>query len=184
MCGGRGTRLSLDREKPLVEIDGRPMVDRVTDALAASSIAQAYAVTSPKAPATREHVALPPIDAPGEGYVADLQYTLERVELPVLTVAADLPLLDGDAVDSILDSFEGDSMTVCVRAERKRRLGISVETTIPADGPELAPTGVNVIAENDSERQVVLADPRLAVNVNHARDARVAEALLRSGVIP
>ncbi|WP_135665461.1 NTP transferase domain-containing protein [Halorhabdus rudnickae] len=182
MCGGRGTRLDLDREKPLVEIGGRALVDRVADALAASSIERSYAVTSPHAPRTREHVTLPTIDAPGEGYVADLQYALDRVELPVLTVAADLPLLDGQTVDSISDSFNGVSMTTCVPTESKRQYGVSNDTTIPGE-PGIAPTGVNVVAESDSDRRVVFENPRLAVNVNHARDAQIAEALLRSAVI-
>ncbi|WP_169051757.1 NTP transferase domain-containing protein [Halorhabdus amylolytica] len=183
MCGGRGTRLDLDREKPLVEIDGRPLVDRVVDALAASSIERCYAVTSPHAPRTRAHVTLPTIDAPGEGYVADLQYALERVEPPALTVAADLPLLDGKTVDSISNSFEGSSMTVCVPTESKRQYGVSNDTTIP-DEPDIAPAGVNVIAESANDRRVVFENPRLAVNVNRVRDARIAQALLRSGVIP
>ncbi|MFW5918065.1 MAG: NTP transferase domain-containing protein [Haloferacaceae archaeon] len=183
MCGGRGTRLDCDREKPLVEVGGRPLLDRVADALAASVIDRTVAVTSPHAPQTRDHVPLRTIDAPGEGYVADLQYALERVDPPVLTVAADLPLLTGATVDAVINSFEGIKMTVCVPAELKRRLGVRIDTTIPGDGPQLAPTGVNVVAGGGDERQVVFEDPRLAVNVNYPRDAQVAEALLRSEVV-
>jgi adenosylcobinamide-phosphate guanylyltransferase len=182
MCGGRGTRLALDREKPLVEVGGRPLLDRVTDALAASSADRWYAVTSPHAPATRAHVSLPTIDAPGDGYVSDLQYALARVETPVLTVAADLPLLTGNTIDSIIDSFDGDSMTACVPTALKRRLGVRIDTTMQ-DDPSLAPAGVNVIAAGDRDRRIVSDDLRLAVNVNHRRDAQVAEALLRSGGI-
>ncbi|WP_181685060.1 NTP transferase domain-containing protein [Halorhabdus salina] len=182
MCGGRGTRLELEPEKPLVEIVGRPLVDRVANALETSSVDQTYAVTSPNAPRTREHIALPTIDTPGDGYVADLQYALNRVERPVLTVAADLPLLSGETVDSILDSHEGNSMTACVPAALKRRLGASIDTTIAADASDLVPSGLNVIAASDRDRRVVFEKPRLAVNVNHARDAQVAAALLRSEV--
>ena len=182
MCGGRGSRLALAEEKPLVEIAGRPLVDNVVDALATSSIEQTVAVTSPHAQRTREHVSQPTIDAPGDGYVADLQYALERVDGPVLTVAADVPLLDGKTIDSILDSFEGISMTVCVPTELKRRLGVRIDTTMP-DDPGHAPTGVNVIADGERDRRIVRENPRLAVNVNRPRDAQVAHALVRSGVI-
>ena len=183
MCGGRGTRLDLDGEKPLVEIAGTPLVDRVADALVASSIDRTYAVTSPHAPRTREHVTLSTIDAPGKGYVGDLRDALDRVERPVLTVAADLPLLAAETIDSIVLTHEGTSMTTCVPADLKRRLGMTIDTTIPTDGRDLAPSGVNVIGTDDRDRRVVFENPRLAVNVNHARDAQVAEALLRSEVL-
>lgn len=177
MCGGRGTRLDAGGEKPLYEIGGRPMVDRVRDALAESAIEEVRAVVSPHAPRTREHVDLSTIDAPGEGYVADLEYALSRVEPPVLTVAADLPLLEGEVVDRILAEHSSGSLTVCVPAALKRTMDIRVERTIARDG-RLAPTGANVVAHGGGEGTLVLEDPRLAVNVNYADDARVAEELL------
>ncbi|WP_158855689.1 NTP transferase domain-containing protein [Halorhabdus sp. CUG00001] len=184
MCGGRGTRLDVGGEKPLVEIGGRALVDRVADALTASSIDRAYAVTSPNAPRTREYVSLPRIDAPGDGYVPDLQYALDRIGRPVLTVAADLPLLAAETIDAVVTSHEGNSMTACVPVALKRRLGVTIDTTVPADGRDLAPSGVNVIAAGDQDRRIVFETPRLAVNVNHVRDLQVAEALRRSEVLP
>ena len=181
MCGGEGTRLDADREKPLVEIGGVPMVERVTAALEASRIETATAVVSPATPATREHLSVPTIDAPGDGYVADLQYALDRVDTPVLTVAADLPLLEGDAVDAVLDRYEttdgAPSLAVCVPARLKRALGASVETTYDGDEQSLAPTGLNVVGADESEATTVTWDARLAVNVNHPDDVAIAEAL-------
>lgn len=181
MCGGRGTRLDSAVEKPLYEVGGRAMVDRVHDALVESRIGTAYAVGSPNAPRTREHLAaadVPLVDAPGEGYVADLGYALERVDPPVLTVAADLPLLAGDAVDAVLDAFGGASLTVRTPVALKRRLGASVDTTMEVGGRELVPTGVNVVAADEGDETWVTEDARFAVNVNRRTDARVAEALL------
>jgi len=190
MCGGRGTRLDADAEKPLYRVGGRPMVDRVADALAdATAVDRTAFVVSPHAPATRDHVAERVataadsglVDAPGDGYVDDLGYALDRVGTPVATVAADLPLVAGDAVDGVLGAFSGDSLAVYVTAARKRRLGVSVDTTRPVDGRELAPTGLNVVADGDGEATLVVDDDRLAVNVNRPRDAAVATALLRAG---
>ncbi|SEW28325.1 NTP transferase domain-containing protein [Halobacterium jilantaiense] len=173
MCGGRGTRLDSDAEKPLFEVAGRPMVDRVRDALADSRVDTAYAVVSPHAPDTREHVTgdLPVVETPGEGYVADLGAALDAVGTPVLTVAADLPLVDGDAVDAVLDAADG-STSVRVPVALKDTLGASTDS----DGPWV-PTGVNVVA--DDEDSVVRSwDARLAVNVNRRSDAALAERLL------
>ncbi|PSP55334.1 cobalamin biosynthesis protein CobY [Halobacteriales archaeon QS_1_67_19] len=181
MCGGRGTRLDGEVEKPLFEVGGVPMIDRVADALLASRIETVHAVVSPHAPATREHVetdpALRTIETPGEGYVADVDAALARVDTPALTVAADLPLLAGDAVDAVLAARDGGSLTVCVPAALKRALGASADTTFEREGRELAPTGVNVVADAGDAPHVT-HDARFAVNVNRRADADLAESLL------
>jgi len=213
MCGGRGTRLGGDTEKPLVTVRGRPMIDRVHDALVESRVGTAYAVVSPHAPETGAHLAgrggggdqddvngrcdessagdgsdVRVVDAPGEGYVADLRYALDALPLDgsrVLTVAADLPLLDGEAVDAVREAArtaEADSVAVYVPAARKRELGVSADTATVIDGQALVPAGINVVAtetDESGERTVhVTNDRRVAVNVNYPSDVRIAEALL------
>jgi len=179
MCGGRGTRLAADTEKPLFRVDDVPMVDRVLAALDASGVDRTYAATSPNAPATREHVEVPAIETPGEGYVADLDAALvdERLTLPVLTVAADLPLLDGEILDRVLTAHDGGSLSVLVPAARKRALGVSDGTTFERGGREVAPTGVNAVGKSGDDAWLT-DDYRVAVNVNTLADARVAERLM------
>jgi adenosylcobinamide-phosphate guanylyltransferase len=197
MCGGRGTRLDgVETEKPLVRVDGEPMLDRVVAACEASSTGPVHAVVSPHAPATRERASdlgLPVVDAPGEGYVADLGTALEAVGRPAVTVAADLPLLPAAAIDRALAACgDGDrtgadsgavgaaaptpSLAVCVPAALKRRLGATCETTLADGGRELAPTGLNV-AGTGPDRTRVSWDARLAVNVNRPGDLDLAEVL-------
>jgi len=179
MCGGRGTRLGGDVEKPLVTVGGVPTIDRVYAALAASRVDDVYAAVSPRTPETRDRLesmaAVTVVETPGDGYVADLTAALDRVERPALTAAADLPLLAAGTVDRVLDRADG-SLAVAVPADLKRRLGVSVDTTFERDGRALAPTGVNVVAGTDDDIYVS-DDPRLAVNVNRPRDLQVAEAL-------
>ncbi|WP_227356637.1 NTP transferase domain-containing protein [Haladaptatus salinisoli] len=178
MCGGKGTRLDAPVEKPLFEIGGVPMVEHVGNAVAESRIDDVRAVVSPHTPETRQHLdsrSISIIDAPGDGYVEDLLYALDRVEPPVLTVVADLPLLDGVCIDRVLAAHERGSLTVCVPAALKRQLGASTDTTFEHEGRELAPTGVNVVGDGDGETTYVTYDARLAVNVNRRTDASVAE---------
>ncbi|MCD2199935.1 NTP transferase domain-containing protein [Halobacterium sp. KA-4] len=173
MCGGRGTRLDSDVEKPRFEISRRPMVDYVRDALAESRVDATYAVVSPNAPETHAHLRgeMAVIETAGEGYVADLTTALDAVETPVLTVAADLPLLDGDVVNTVLDAAEG-STSVRVPAALKDALGASTD-----EEGEWVPTGVNVVAD-DEDSVFRSYDVRLAVNVNHRSDVALAERLL------
>ena len=175
MCGGEGSRLDTDTEKPLVQICGVPMVDRVRKTLQHSNVEDVYAVVSPHAPATASHLGseLPCIETPGNGYVSDLQTALAEgpVEPPVLTSVADLPLLAPGAVDRLIahaqgvpyngvgdvDGYEngppeGDarvrSATAVVPAALKRALGVSVD----GDGPWI-PAGLNVVAADDTGRE-------------------------------
>jgi adenosylcobinamide-phosphate guanylyltransferase len=212
MCGGRGTRLGGETEKPLTPVAGRPMVDRVCDALAGSRVETTHAVVSPHASATRAHLVderseVPVIDAPGDGYVADLRYATEAVGAsgggggggdPLLTVAADLPLLDAEAVNGVLDAArdagdgEPGSLTACVPASRKRELGVSADAATEVDGREVVPAGINVVGgsgdsgngsdgedgTDDGAAVHLTEDVRVAVNVNYPSDVRVAEELL------
>jgi adenosylcobinamide-phosphate guanylyltransferase len=181
MCGGRGTRLDLDAEKPLVEVGGVPMVDRVIRALTRSRIEDVRAVVSPRVPETRAHlrtVGVDVVETPGEGYVADLDRAVERVGRPALSVAADLPLLSPVPLNRLLAVARGveGSLAAHVPVALKRRLGVSADTTVEVEGRRLAPAGVNVVGRGPDEIYVC-ADPRLAVNVNRPGDLRVAEAL-------
>ena len=180
MCGGHGSRLEAATEKPLFEIGGQPMFARVLDALAGSAVETVYAAVSPNAPETRAYLESQPvscIDTPGEGYVADLQDVLDTVEQPVLTVAADLPLLDSAAIDDLLDRHTGGSLDIYTPAGVKRALGVSRDLTVERDGRELVPTGINVVGDGEEATHVTY-DVRFAVNVNRLDDARVAEVIL------
>jgi adenosylcobinamide-phosphate guanylyltransferase len=181
MCGGAGTRLGGEVEKPLVEVSGTPMVDRVRAALAAGRVGTVHLAVSPRAPATRDHLRAAGarvVETPGDGYVADLDAALERIGRPALTVAADLPLLHAGAVDRVLDAHADGSLTVAVPVDLKRRLGVSVGTRFEHDGRALAPAGVNVVGVTGTDEHVYETDDsRLAVNVNRPPDPWVAEAL-------
>ena len=219
MCGGRGARLG-EGEKPLAPVAGRSMVDCALDALAASRVETAYAAVSPHTPRTRERlvarrseatadpdagsVDLRVLDTPGDGYVADLRTALAAgPDQPTLTLAVDLPLLDGPAVDDVLDAHaaaDADALSVRVPAARKRELGASADAAAryddadgggvnDADGggagdettADRVPAGVNVVGALDGagdEAVRTTRDARLAVNVNRPGDRRLAERIL------
>jgi len=200
MCGGHGSRLQRGRdddgdepdadatEKPLAEVEGASMLSRVVEALRASDVGTAHAVVSPHAPETADHarsLSVPTIETPGDGYVSDLQAALEAVGRPAVTVPADLPLLAAEHVDDAIAEArrrgngtdrDPTSLTVCVPAALKRRLGASVDTSFDHRGREIAPTGLNVVAEGD-DTVALTYDARLAVNVNRPEDLELAEAL-------
>lgn len=179
MCGGEGTR--LDRgEKPLVAIDGVPMIDRVLRALEASQLETVYAVPSEQTPETSRYLSgrVAVIETPGHGYVNDLTVALDRVDQPVFTVAGDLPLLAEDPIDRILENHTDGSLTVCIPTAIKRVLGVSIENQQHHEGIEMTPAGINIVHRDESAESIHLSyDARLAVNVNKPKDIAVAEVL-------
>ena len=178
MCGGRGSRYGTAVEKPLVEVGGTPMVDRVIAALHGSQVESVYAVTSPLAPDTAAHVDVPTIETPGAGYVDDLQIAIDRVGAPVVTTAADLPLLAPATIDTVIEQFDGHSLSVVVPAALKRRLGIDVDNEKEWAGRTVAPTGLNIVTRSEADDHILTYDVRVAVNVNRESDVAIAEELL------
>lgn len=185
MGGGRGTRLGADVEKPLYEIGGRPMIDRVLDGLTdAECVEGVYAAVTPDTPETTAHLTdqsrVEVVETPGDGYVADLGAALDTVGTAAVTVAADLPLLAREPVDrAVALATDGeetgvDSVTVETPARLKRQLGVSADEG--AADEEWLPSGLNVVGRA-GERTRRTWDARLAVNVNYERDRAVAEAL-------
>ena len=181
MCGGHGTRLRPavgDTEKPLVEVDGTPMVDHVVQALRESQISGIVAAVSPDTPSTAARLAdcegLRVVETPGEGYVADLTTALETMETPAVTVTADLPLLTGEIVDRAIETAGGESLAICVPLSLVESLGVSADTTVDHEGQTVVPTGLNVVGAGP-DRHTVWEVERLALNVNRPTDLRRAE---------
>ncbi|RNJ25574.1 NTP transferase domain-containing protein [Halosegnis longus] len=175
LCGGEGTRLDAG-EKPLYEVAGEPMVGRVLDALDGSGVDTVYAAVTPQTPDTRTYVRdrATVIDTAGEGYVADLTRALETVGTPAVTAVADLPLLTAEHVDSLLNRER--STSVCVPTRLQRALDVRPDRTQTVAGEELSPSGLNLVGDGEDEIDRRW-DARLAVNVNYASDATVAERL-------
>jgi adenosylcobinamide-phosphate guanylyltransferase len=176
MCGGEGTRLDADVEKPLYEVRDEAMIDSVLAAVAGSRVDEIVAAVSPHTPQTRAHLdgRCRVVKTPGDGYVEDLQQALATVSTPTLTVAADLPLLTPTVINRVLDAQSGQgSLAVVVPTALKRRLGVSVDTD-----RAIAPTGCNVVGSTETDETLCSYDARLAVNVNTTDDAAVAADLV------
>ncbi len=179
MCGGKGTRFQCPTEKPLVQLAGRPLIRHVITSLEDSACETVYAIASDHTPETTRQVDVPVIHTPGEGYVPDLQTAIadDRISLPVLTITADLPLLTSNIIDHVLEQYTGISLTVYVPAAFKRRLGVSIDTTVTKNDENLVPTGLNIV-HGDESTYYISNNPRLAVNVNRLGDLQIAEVFV------
>jgi len=193
-AGGKGTRMKgVEGEKPLLPVLGRPMVDRVLDALRSSaSVGTVYASVSDNAPRTREHLrgqGVTVVETLGAGYVIDLNQAMGRISAPlVLVCPADMPLLSGRLIDEIESHYLRAgvaSLSVAVPAEVVRSLGAAPSFTLDVDGLEAVLCGVSVVdrvrmltEEVLSQGYMISRDERFALNINTPDDLAAAERWL------
>jgi adenosylcobinamide-phosphate guanylyltransferase len=194
MAGGAGSRLNSG-EKPLILINNRPMIRYVIDAFAGAGC-EVVVATSPKTPMTRNWCRVNGVDsynAGGADYILDMVETVQALEetQPLFVSVSDIPCIDAKIITEIHEAYVNSGKDACstwvpTRIVKACRGGMTYHETIKNE--DVCPTGLNIlrgdrIEDVQDELQLVIADPRLALNVNTREDRAAAESLLnkRSG---
>ena len=108
MAGGKGKRINLPLEKPLLPFIGKPLIDWVAEAvMSAKKVSEFYVVTSPNTPQTEKHCqskGWKVLRTDAKGYHSDLKQAalIAMLTGPVLTVPADSPAITGKFLDKII----------------------------------------------------------------------------------
>ena len=181
MAGGKGTRMDIDYEKPLIEVDSKPMIRYVIEALINSKyIDKILVAVSPNTPLTSKYLKQFPvtiINTKGIGYIEDLSEVLSNREIiieneVIMTIVSDLPFVTSNQIDDVLSHYyerKKPAMCVSVPEELFKKYGIT--PTLVFDG--LVPTGVNLLLANNEEQDqtiYVSKNIELAFNVNTIND--------------
>ena len=193
-AGGKGSRISeLGVEKPLVPVAGVPMIDRILDELERSQrLDRIYVSVSPLAPRTREHLLernVVIIDTPGNGYVADLNGSMNAIaEDAVLVCPSDMPLITAEGVDALIRSYDErgqPALTVALPPKVIESLGLIVTYVEEIEGRPMTFCGVSVVDRKEMLTgnflpggYFVTEKEEFAVNVNTVHDLRLAEGIL------
>jgi len=193
MAGGKGTRMGIAQEKPLIKVCGKPVIEYVLEALKDSKkIDQIIVATTCSTPKTAElirgfHVRT--IQTPGNNYVSDMGYAAQNLGLGVfLAIAADLPLVTSKVLDNIVERYEKcgkPALTIAVPLANKTKLGMSADYCFKMDDKDVVPVGINVIdghrryGDEWLDQEIYLMDlDELAVNVNTLSELQLAERLM------
>lgn len=194
MAGGKGSRMGGMNEKPLIEIRGKSMLERVIEALrGAKSVGRIVVAVSKYTPKTRERVirsSIDFIDTSGEDYVFDMQFAIKELRADhVLVVNSDLPLLTSALIDKVIDHYimcGKPSLTVVAPLKKVKELGFEPSFKISIDGHEVTPVGINVIDGSriddvELEQEFMIVDDVIPLlNVNKVEDLRLIEELIES----
>ncbi len=196
MAGGRGSRMEVAGEKPLLRLVGKPIIEYVLASLfKAKKVNSVVVAVSDYTPLTASFAAKFPatvLKTPGKEYVFDMQYAINELKLrTVLAISADLPLITERTIDSIVERYEScgkPALAVAVPLETKLKLGLSREYAFEFGGKTVVPAGINVIdgsriSETELEQEICVLDgEEVAVNVNTVKELELAEKLLRKRV--
>jgi adenosylcobinamide-phosphate guanylyltransferase len=189
MAGGKGTRMAVSEEKPLLRVCGKPLIEYVLAALEnakkISSIVVAVSDYTPKTAHLMLQFPVSIIKTPGKEYVSDMGYAVRILSLQtVLAIGADLPLITAEVVDAILEYYERcgkPALSVVVSREAKTQLGLRGKYGFELNGRRVVPAGINVIDgrridEEELAEEIYLSDQKeVILNINTLQELRIAE---------
>lgn len=194
MAGGLGKRMKLTVEKPLVWFMGKPLIERVVEAVkSASKISEFYIVTSPNTPETEAKClkeGLHIVRTDGKGYHNDLVQAITKANLlsPVLIIPSDLPALTGKFLDRVISAFEKrrkDALAVFVPIRTRERFRLSISSTDEYKGTWYAVSGVNIINGSRIRDEgkiatsaIISEEIEVLLNINTQNDLVIAEEII------
>jgi len=194
MAGGEATRMNSSTEKPLLEVGGKSMLERVLDALKESEMIDRILVAvSEKTPRTAERARelnAEIISTPGDGYESDMKYVIKRLDLhDVLIVSADLPFITTHLVDHAIEEYRSSgkpALAVMIPTSIYEQLGSKPQYVFDCQGRKLAPVGINMvdgtkIDQGELDQTVLVMESKeTALNVNTLEELDVARKLFRA----
>jgi adenosylcobinamide-phosphate guanylyltransferase len=195
MAGGKGKRMGLPVEKPLLPFLGKPLIDWVVEAVeAAEKVAEFYVVTSDNTPETEKRCrsrGWRVLRTDAKGYHNDLKQAVHDAGLAgaVLTIPADLPAVTGRFLDRVVSAFEAcgkDFLAVFVPIKTRENLELSVSSTDEYMGVWYAVAGVNIVngakvqEEGKIETSAIITEEtEVLLNINTLKDLEIAEKIMR-----
>ena len=181
MGGGKGTRMDLAGEKLLLQYK-KPVIFHVIDALKNSHcFSQVIVATSPNSPDTKrvlEQNGIETLSTPGNGYVNDLNFLLQKMDGSVFAVCGDLPLLDEEIIKKMAE-FNSENIwtSFLVSKELLNTLSLESNLLVKCGDVECVYTGISIINADKikdsnlvNEDYVILDDERIAFNLNTKED--------------
>ena len=182
MAGGKGVRMNLDNEKLLLKYK-KPIILHVIDSLKNSNcFSKILAVTSSNSPKTKtllQENNVETFDTHGISYVKDLNLALKTISDVVLVTSGDLPLLDKEIIQKIVNQFDSQNIWTSILVTNKflTTLGIESDYSVNFDNQICHYTGISLVdskkissLENLEENYIIIDDKRIAFNLNTKQD--------------
>ncbi len=196
MAGGKGTRIGMHVEKPLLRLLDKPLIDWVVEAVSsANNISGFCVVTSANTIETEKHCqskGWKVLHTDANGYHTDLKQAASEANLtgPILTIPADSPAITGKFLDEIVGQFEAcgkEFYAVFVPVQTREGLGLSVDSIDEYKGEWYAVSGVNIVngtkiqgEEKIETCALITKEVEVLLNINTIKDLEIAEKIMQN----
>lgn len=180
----------------MVTIFGRKLIEYVTLALEESLVDEIYVAITENVPLTRNWAldrSLSVVDTPGMGFVPDMIFAVKATKVvePIMIIMADLPLINSELIDTIIDVYEDrpePALSTHTPLDLHSRMGRRPDSLFNYQGQLIVPSGINVLDGKEIEKEqedyhLIMERIELAVNVNAAEDLRLCEKILQGDFI-
>lgn len=183
MAGGRGSRMKVDIEKPLIRIGEKTILEHVVRALIKADLEVLVAISrhAPLTALRAREMGLNIVDSPGAGYVGDIQFLFRKLGLDnALVVSADLPFISHKLIRNVVKKYREVKRPICVAIaeEDYRSMGFTPSTVFEYDHRSLLPVGVNVVEKERGEDYFYIISGKEAINVNIPEELELIGDLL------
>ena len=168
MAGGRGKRLNLDIEKPLIRIEGKTILERTVNALRDAGIDEIFVAVTNATPGTKrkaKELKARIVQTPGKGYVKDIEYLMKKFK-EFLVVSSDLPFISSKLVRDVLIRYREIQQPISAVVQKKeyKNMGFTPTTTIK----DYVPIGVNVVVKG--EDYLYITKGKETININTKKE--------------
>ena len=182
MAGGKGTRMNLNSEKLLLKHKKYVILDVIDSLTNLNYFSKILAITSSNSPKTKKLLQeknIETFDTLGIGYVEDLNSILKIIDDDVLVVSGDLPLLDTEIIEKIVNYYDPQKIWISILVTNKflTSIGINSKFSITFSNQLCHYTGISLInskkineLENIDENYIVIDDKRIGFNLNTKED--------------
>ena len=189
MAGGKSERIKI-KEKHLAKIRGKPMIQRVIEAVSKSRyVNDVYVAVTKNTPRTLKWLKRNKIDfvvTSGRGYEFDVVEALKARGVPALVVVADLPLISTEAVDNFLReslSLDYDIITLAVPAQQYLLYGSPRSlNVVKVNNLAAQPIGLSVFKKIECETwTTILTEMKFEfINVNTVKELSLVKRVVES----
>ncbi|AEF95647.1 Conserved hypothetical protein CHP00454 [Methanotorris igneus Kol 5] len=188
MAGGKGSRMGYV-EKPLIEINGKYMIDYVVEALLQSNVEKIFVAVSKNTPKTEQYIKekydeikdIILIKTSGNGYVEDLNQAIKYFSSPFLVISSDIPTIKPKTINNIINYYlhikgiNNKVEALCVMVKKDNYPG---NPTMEIKG--YIPAGINIISPKSGEQiEEAMVVDEVLINVNTWEDKVLVEKLLK-----
>ena len=182
MAGGKGTRMNLDDEKLLLKYKNSiilHVVDSLNDSNCFSKILAITSLHSPKTKKLLQENNIKTFDTSGIGYAEDLSLVLQSTNDSVLVTSGDLPLLDKEILQQIVNCYDPKKIWTSILVTNKflTTLGLKSNYSVNYNDEICHYTGISLInankitsSENTNENYIIIDDKRVGFNLNTKQD--------------